>query len=78
MKCPNCGDEHSEMPIAPCLLAALFGLIVRDRGTLTEEQARAALANVDTDALWTDLGPILDRLEGGQYATTSDGPSKER
>jgi hypothetical protein len=73
VKCPNCGDEHAELPSAPCLLAVLLGLIVHDRETMTHEQAQAALAKVDVDALWTDLGPILDRLEDGAYGDDHAG-----
>lgn len=70
--CPNCGEpvcrpSTGEVHEAGCVLHALIG-VVRDRETVPERKLRTIHANVDTDALWNDVGRIIDRLEEGRYS----------
>lgn len=64
-KCPNCGKPVAGHPENGCLLAALIG-VIQDRG-VTRRRALTLHANADVDALWSDLGPVIDRLQDGKY-----------
>ena len=63
--CNNCGKTHAKT-VHVCVLAALLALVV-DRGDKGKRFARRAVARVDVDAFWDDVGPIIDKLEDGWY-----------
>ena len=66
-KCPNCAAHPvADHPANGCVLAALIQCI-RDRGTVPERRLRDVHAHTDVDALWNDVGKIVDRLEEGAY-----------
>jgi len=50
-----------------CVLATLVQAI-RERGNVDEEKLLQMHATTDVSALWEDLGPIIDKLEHGEYA----------
>lgn len=63
--CENCRDSHV-FTEAPCIAHAL--LMVRGgEVAMTEQDMRERLARLDTEALWNDVGPIIDNLLGGEY-----------
>lgn len=67
--CPNCGNSpvHGH-PENGCILATMI-TVVRERGNKSEEELEELHAKTDVNALWNDLGPILDKLEEGGYST---------
>jgi len=65
--CPNCGGSIKDHVADFCVLSSLMG-VVDDRGNLARAQLEQLWGNVDIDRLWDDLGPILDRLEAGDYS----------
>lgn len=67
MKCPNCSEQVENHPQNGCVLAALVE-ILRDRGRYTDQTLQTIHANCDVDALWEDLGPVIDRLGDGDYS----------
>ncbi len=67
MTCPNCNAPHG-VPVESCLLGALLAVIVNSRGTVAPEAAARLMESTDIDALWEDLGPVLDTLESGGYS----------
>lgn len=71
--CANCARVHATLPDV-CIPAALMRVLVSDREEMTHKQALDALAALDPDALWDDVGPIIDRLGEGYYSMkeTSD------
>lgn len=66
MTCPNCGQPAEGHPKSGCVLGSLIG-VLRNRGNLDEEELLNIHRKADTGVLWSDLGPILDRLEDGFY-----------
>jgi hypothetical protein len=71
MKCPNCSQAFTVRRPHPengCALAALAG-VVADLGNKTPAQVARLIHNADVDALWTDLGPVIDKLEDGEYSS---------
>ncbi len=65
--CPNCTiSAVKDHPEDGCVLAALIQ-VLREREELPERTLLALHAKTDVDALWDDLGPILDKLEDGSY-----------
>lgn len=66
MKCPCCGEPVEDHPDNGCVLNTLLG-VLRDRGSLEEADILDLHAKCDVDALWQDLGRIIDRLEDGRY-----------
>ncbi len=72
--CPNCGASTVKDHIANhCVLATLIQ-VVRDRENLEEADILKLHANCNTDALWELLGPILDKLESGEFSAREDMP----
>lgn len=70
--CPNCGHPGVfEHPDDGCVLAALIG-VLRDREDLSEEELLELHSRCDVDALWSDIGKVLDRLEEGFYSNDED------
>lgn len=65
-KCPNCGEHVNGHPDTSCTLYALMQ-IVRERSNLTEAKVQKVHREVNVDALWEELGPIIDRLENGDF-----------
>ena len=65
--CPNCSVPVKTHTHNGCVLHELM-CVISDRGNLTKKEVRAIHAYVDADALWNDLGAIVDRLEEGGYA----------
>ena len=67
-RCPNCWahpvDNHPENG---CVLAALVQ-IIRERETVPETRLLRIHARTDITALWNTLGPLLDRLEVGEFS----------
>lgn len=62
--CPNCGKEVD--PSSPahdtgCVLGGLLG-VMADRGEI--DFTKVDVSTIDADALWSQLGPIVDDLEG--------------
>lgn len=64
--CPNCGAAVVDHPQNGCALAALIG-VVRERGDTPEDEIRKLHAGCDSDALWNDLGRVVDALQDGRY-----------
>lgn len=65
--CPNClTTAVKHHPENGCVLAALIQ-VLREREELPERTLLSLHAKTDVDALWDDLGPILDKLEDGGY-----------
>lgn len=71
-RCGNCLTVHTATHNV-CILPVLFGILVDARESMTEAEAVARMAAVNVDALWDDLGPILDQLAGGKYDVDGDG-----
>lgn len=71
--CPNC-TLHVGHDENGCLLATLMG-VVRSREELTEAQIYELWARCDVDALWDDIGGIIDALEAGEYSGEPEGSS---
>lgn len=67
--CPNCGDPVGHAANG-CVLETLFD-VVRNRQTLTEAELQALWTKANIDQIWDDIGPILDRLEAGDYSDES-------
>lgn len=66
--CPNCCvNSVEDHPENGCVLAALIG-VIRDRADISDEQRQEIHATCDVDALWNDIGKIVDRLEEGEYS----------
>jgi hypothetical protein len=51
-----------------CVLRSLIG-IIRDRGETPTGRLLMLHAGCDVDALWSDLGHIVDKLQEGEYIT---------
>lgn len=66
--CPNCGQPIENHPDNGCALRTLIQ-VVRERGGLTEEQLLDLHVKCDVDALWDQLGHIVDQLEAGDFST---------
>ena len=64
--CPNCVQLIDGHPQNSCVLAAFIALL-KDRENLTAEALLELHRNVDIDALWDALGPVLDTLEAGGF-----------
>lgn len=62
--CPNCGRPVTH-PNDGCVLKALMSVLA-DRG-LPYQRVDWLMKHTDVDALWSDIGPILDKLEDGGY-----------
>ncbi len=65
--CPNCSEPIEGHPDNGCVLRVLMQ-VLEDRQDLTPEQLFNLHAKCDTDALWTDLGAVIDNLEEGHYS----------
>jgi hypothetical protein len=65
-KCPNCGEPVAGHPDTGCVLNALVQ-IIRERGEIPEVKVRKIHREVDVDALWEELGPVVDRLQEGVF-----------
>lgn len=65
--CPNCSEFVVGHKQNGCVLAALIN-VIRDREGSTEGEIHTLHADCDPDGLWTDLGPIIDRLGAGEYS----------
>lgn len=65
-KCPNCTRPIHEHGNSECVLAALIS-VLRDRGEHTPEQLHKLTVDCDVDQLWSEIGPIIDRLGKGQF-----------
>jgi hypothetical protein len=66
-QCPNCTAPIKLHPENGCVLNALIQ-VVRERRTKTERQLLRLHAKAMPDALWEDIGPLVDRLEDGKYS----------
>jgi hypothetical protein len=53
------------------ILTALLDCLVQ-RGAITRAEKRDMLKSTDVDFLWTEVGPILDRLEDGYYDMSAE------
>ena len=66
-ECPNCGASHVEdHPHDGCMLHAVIS-VLRGRENMTEDALQKLHAETNVDALWDDIGPVLDKLEAGGY-----------
>jgi hypothetical protein len=65
-KCPNCGAAVNAHPDTGCVLYALM-TVIRERGNLAEAKVQKIHREVNVDALWEELGPIIDRIEDGAF-----------
>lgn len=66
-QCPNCRRFIVGHPQNSCVLAALITILGGREMPLDELLDLHANANVD--ALWEDLGVIIDRLQDGVYSS---------
>ncbi len=66
VRCPNCQSPVANHPENGCVLAALIQ-VIREREALPETRLRKIHQGTDVDLLWRDLGPVIDRLEEGNY-----------
>jgi hypothetical protein len=66
--CPNCAQPVIGHERNGCVLYAFIELL-NDRDTKTRRQLESIHRNCNVDAMWNDIGPILDRLETGGYST---------
>lgn len=64
--CPNCSEFILGHPKNGCILAALID-VVRDRQNKSESKLFVLHRDINEDALWNSLGPIIDALENGEY-----------
>ena len=64
--CPNCGDPIDAHERNGCVLEAFIG-VLRSRDNLSETALQDIWSNCNVDALWDDLGRVLDNLEAGHY-----------
>lgn len=71
VQCPNCLENLDEHPENGCVLHAFIAVLF-DRGNLSEEQLAKLHADTDVDLFWNDLGPILDKLENGEYTNQEE------
>ena len=69
MRCANCNENHRTFAAQPqrCLVKVLFVHLVNNREELTDTQALELLETLNVDALFDDLGPVLDNLRDGRY-----------
>jgi hypothetical protein len=67
LKCPLCGGNVARHREDGCILAALIE-VIRERDAISEQCLRRIHAHADVDALWVDLGQIIDKLEDGKYS----------
>ena len=74
--CANCGDEIPGHEENGCVLAALVQ-VIKDRGFTTSGSLLLMLRDTNVDALWDDLGPIIDQLEAGEYMNDDDKPKRK-
>ena len=66
--CPNCyASPVKGHPENGCVLAA-FIVVLRDRGNKPERRLLQIHAECNVDALWDQVGPLLDRLEEGEFS----------
>jgi len=65
-RCPNCIEPIEGHPENGCVVAALIG-VLRDREDHTEEQLLQLHRDIDVDALWDVLGPVIDTLGDGGF-----------
>ena len=68
LRCPNCTRNIVGHEPNGCVLEALMS-VLRDRGGHTDKQMRKLWANVDVDALWNAIGPIVDDLGEGVFTS---------
>ena len=64
--CDNCGQTHviePEVCVAHALLMARYS-----DGVGALDEIKTTLAQLDSIALWDDLGRIVDKLVAGGYA----------
>ena len=75
--CPNCGAKALNHPENGCILATLWRVIAEresaseEDGVLPTDPAEwlaERIATTDTDTLWDALGPVIDRLQDGQFS----------
>lgn len=66
--CPNCSKPLNEHTSTDCILAFLIGL-VEERGQHTPSQLRQLTLKCDTDQLWSEVIPLVDRLAEGEFSS---------
>ncbi len=66
--CPNCNSPVRDHQENGCVLAALT-TVLRDRGEHSARKLQSLHANCDADALWNDVGRIVDKLGEGGYSS---------
>lgn len=69
-RCNNCGRPHGWFRDR-CLLSVLLGLAIGG-DNLTIPEARSMIDTTNVDALWDDMGPIIDNLAAGHYQYPKD------
>lgn len=67
MMCPNCAQSVVGHADNQCVLNAFIQLL-RERENLNEARLLQLHGNCSVDTMWDDLGPILDKLEAGEYS----------
>lgn len=65
--CPNCCNPINDHPRNQCMLAVLIQCL-RERGELEEGQLLKLHQDCDVDALWDQLGLVIDDLGNGRYS----------
>lgn len=66
--CPNCGEPIKDHPENGCLLATLITTL-RERAELDEAELEKIHESTNAQALWDDMGRILDKLQAGGYSS---------
>lgn len=67
--CPCCSAPVSQHPENGCVLYTLIQ-VLGQRGALTASELAQVHADCDVDTLWSDIGPVLDKLEVGHYSNS--------
>lgn len=67
--CPNCYRDltTASRPADTCVLEALMACL-QDRGEHTDATLATIWRDTDTDAFWSDVGDLLDKLGRGGYS----------
>lgn len=73
--CPNCFKPIKTHKNNGCVLKALM-VVLNGRGGKTRKELNKLHAKCNADALWDELGPIIDRLGDGEFSDTEEGAQK--
>lgn len=74
--CPGCGGPLDH-PENGCVVATLFA-ILKSRDDVEPEAIQRLHEHCDVDMLWTELGPLLDRLAEGNHSPGAQSAPREK